>query len=1043
GSVSNGIVTAQFAGSATLLGGAPYWVGVFGEGTSLFTWHDSPSPEFALQALTGDEGASWLSFSSDPFPGAAFRISGTPVSPPDIPLIDAGQAWKYFPGHAEPTIGTAWTSPTFDDSPWNFDLEGFGYDDDPATQAGLMSTVQTPLSDMRDNGVNTDSYTSLYLRREFTIADPTELSELVLQLDYDDSFIAYVNGVEVARSAFGAVGAPEPFDGLGTLHESTNGNASLAKERFKIDLLQDFPDLVTAGSNNVLAIQGLNSALDDDDFVLSQISLGANRIHVVNTQGDFDGDGDVDALDVDALAAAARNGSTDLTFDLDGDAVITYSVSGTGVSSDSDYLIRTILGTEYADNNLDGKVDVLDLDLLGQGFHQLGSGWLYGDYNGSGTVDVLDLDLLGQTFGFVATGANGVTVPEPTVVCTFCVPAFLLIRSRKSTRKRDVSRAHRWAKLMAVLLVTCLPSAANADLVVTDSRGTATLTVTSQASSAEGFVVYTFEISPLVTSTEITTIGATFSAAEMRQVNPGGNATVFNNFNFAFSSTDTFGDSQFLFSYADVQIGQQSESPAELSAAFTGFEPIQSTTPFAQIVLPTGRTGTADLTFVLRPIGMGGEGQGATFSGISFGASAVPEPSSFALAGIVCLLIITGRWLQMRIHRDGRWTNNIVPRLVILTLVASGVCCTTTSAAIIDSQRLVRLEIAPSHSAAAGNVAWQFSVTPVDAAKEISSIDVGTGPYGFSGDSFRQVRPADVTTVFADLNLFFSGGEDSTTDTQFVFHRSELIVVPGSESEDNTHLKATFTGFAPITLGDDNGHFAQVVIPSDGHGTFQGAFVVRPITGGSGQLAVLGPIEFGFAPGDFDRDQDVDSNDFDVWRSAYTTQPSNAMADADNDGDSDGNDFLIWQRNFTGNSSIQTAAVPEPRGSSLMLLAIVVCVKKNRRDRLKMKHFSACYQVSAVNLSMQPTTRFGKITTIVRHQHFDQSIASQRPICDRPYAIVYPSHRSSRRCAVIRDDAPEFEEISSRRYRMYSRNGWSGRSFRPSITHDALSTAPS
>lgn len=50
------------------------------------------------------------------------------------------------------------------------------------------------------------------------------------------------------------------------------------------------------GSNNVLAIQGLNSAQDDDDFVLSRISLGGNLFNLL-LPGDYNGNGTVDGAD--------------------------------------------------------------------------------------------------------------------------------------------------------------------------------------------------------------------------------------------------------------------------------------------------------------------------------------------------------------------------------------------------------------------------------------------------------------------------------------------------------------------------------------------------------------------------------------------------------------------------------------------------------------------------------------------------------------------------------------------------------------------------
>lgn len=295
-SFPNGVATANFSGQLVLGGGTTYWLGLFTPGSNHQVWHDSTSGAFALQAASSDDGATWSTLSSDPFPRAAFRVNGTPVAPPDVSLIPTGAAWRFFRGLAEPSVGTQWTTTTFADGAWDFGVEGFGYDANPATQAALMSHVGTPLPDMREDGINPDAFTALYLRRSFTVADPATLTELVLQLDYDDSFIAYVNGVEVARSPLGTPGIPEPFDALGVDHESTNGDPGKPLARFAIDLANDFPGLLHAGADNVLALQGLNAALDDDDFVLARISLGANS--TISPSADFDGNGSVNAADL-------------------------------------------------------------------------------------------------------------------------------------------------------------------------------------------------------------------------------------------------------------------------------------------------------------------------------------------------------------------------------------------------------------------------------------------------------------------------------------------------------------------------------------------------------------------------------------------------------------------------------------------------------------------------------------------------------------------------------------------------------------------------
>lgn len=293
---SNGIVTANLSGGTILTGGVNYWISLFAEGADIVRWNDSLSAVNPLQAFTENDGATWTPDNSFTFPSSAFRIEGTEPEPPELSFITPGNVWNYFPGLEEPSLGTAWTTSSFDDSAWNFDVGGFGYDDNVATQAGLLSAVATPLPGMRDNGVNADAHTSLYLRREFTVVDPLDMTELILQLDYDDAFVAYINGVEIARSNFGTIGTPEPFDAIGSEHESTNGSMGQSLERFVIDLVNDFPGLLSTDGSNYLSIQGLNSSLDDDDFVIAQISLGGNSF-ASNLPGDFNGDLVVDAAD--------------------------------------------------------------------------------------------------------------------------------------------------------------------------------------------------------------------------------------------------------------------------------------------------------------------------------------------------------------------------------------------------------------------------------------------------------------------------------------------------------------------------------------------------------------------------------------------------------------------------------------------------------------------------------------------------------------------------------------------------------------------------
>jgi uncharacterized protein (TIGR03790 family) len=99
------------------------------------------------------------------------------------------------------------------------------------------------------------------------------------------------------------------------------------------------------------------------------------------------------------------------------------------------------------DANLDGRVDVADLSLLGAYWGTTGQSggymWSYGDFNGDGVIDVADLSLLGAYWGQTAGWAqNGVqnagpldaaaflqSVPEPSVLISILtgIVAFLAI----------------------------------------------------------------------------------------------------------------------------------------------------------------------------------------------------------------------------------------------------------------------------------------------------------------------------------------------------------------------------------------------------------------------------------------------------------------------------------------------------------------------------------------------------------------------------------------------------------------------------------------
>ncbi len=87
--------------------------------------------------------------------------------------------WRYFVGESEPL--SSWKDIEFNDSNWNLGAGSIGYgDEDDLTE--IEQTI------------------SLYIRRTFNVEDIAQLSAMILHADYDDGFIAYVNGFEIARA---------------------------------------------------------------------------------------------------------------------------------------------------------------------------------------------------------------------------------------------------------------------------------------------------------------------------------------------------------------------------------------------------------------------------------------------------------------------------------------------------------------------------------------------------------------------------------------------------------------------------------------------------------------------------------------------------------------------------------------------------------------------------------------------------------------------------------------------------------------------------
>ena len=126
-----------------------------------------------------------------------------------------------------------------------------------ATISGYANLSDDIASDIETSLHSINS--TVYLRIPFTVADPSAFSFLTLRMKYDDGFVAYLNGIEVARR-----NAP--------LSPAWNSAAPASRsdadaERFEELDLTSRRDLLRVGEN-VLAVHGLNVSAGDSDFLL-------------------------------------------------------------------------------------------------------------------------------------------------------------------------------------------------------------------------------------------------------------------------------------------------------------------------------------------------------------------------------------------------------------------------------------------------------------------------------------------------------------------------------------------------------------------------------------------------------------------------------------------------------------------------------------------------------------------------------------------------------------------------------------------------------
>lgn len=194
------------------------------------------SIELVNPALENDVGGSWRASGG----GSAGASAQT--------LIAERSTWKYFKGTAEASSpSSAWRKAGFDDSGWLTGSTPIGYGE---------NFLATSLSDMQG------TYSSVFFRKTFSVADPGALGNLQLEALYDDGFNVWINGVLVLSQNM--PGNEVAF----------NGTANVARESLNFETFSlPAPAGYLVAGENVLAIQAHNSSLSSSTDFFVDIRL--------------------------------------------------------------------------------------------------------------------------------------------------------------------------------------------------------------------------------------------------------------------------------------------------------------------------------------------------------------------------------------------------------------------------------------------------------------------------------------------------------------------------------------------------------------------------------------------------------------------------------------------------------------------------------------------------------------------------------------------------------------------------------------------------
>lgn len=160
--------------------------------------------------------------------------------------------WKFYYGLPSPPPN--WRDASFSANGWNTGPASIGFGDG-------------------DDATNISTTSAVFMRYNFTWADTSNIALGLLMIDYDDGFVAYLNGIEVARSNVGITGDFPDATVLAYDEHEAKVYQGGQPEYFLIDKAK--LSAAMRPGNNIFAIQTHNvNATNDDLTSLPYLILG-------------------------------------------------------------------------------------------------------------------------------------------------------------------------------------------------------------------------------------------------------------------------------------------------------------------------------------------------------------------------------------------------------------------------------------------------------------------------------------------------------------------------------------------------------------------------------------------------------------------------------------------------------------------------------------------------------------------------------------------------------------------------------------------------